>query len=264
MMQTITQHAPGTFCWPELATTNQDAAKAFYAPLFGWTFRDTPIGDAGVYTIFQLAGRDSAALYTMQPDMMKQGVPPHWGAYVAVASADAAAAKAKQLGATVVVEPFDVMEHGRMAVLQDPIGATFCVWEAKKHPGVGVMGEPGSLNWTQLNARQTGPAKAFYTQLFGWTSQDDPMPQGGGDYTTLLLNGTPMGGIMPMPKEVPAQAPSHWLTYFGTRDVDGTVAMAASLGGKTMVPATDIPGMGRFAVLADPQGAVFALIHFTT
>jgi predicted enzyme related to lactoylglutathione lyase len=263
-MQTVTQHAPGTFCWPELASTDQNAAKEFYGKLFGWTCRENPIGESEVYTIFQLGGRDCAALYTMKPEMQKQGVPPHWGAYVAVASADEAAAKAKQLGATVFLEPFDVMEHGRMAGLQDPIGAMFFVWEAKKHVGIGVMGEPGALAWTQLNAREPVPAKKFYTQLFGWTAQDDPMPQGGGDYTTLSRGGQPMGGIMPMPSEVPAQAPSHWLSYFATKDVDATVAKTMNLGGKTMVPGTDIPGMGRFAVLADPQGAVFAVVNFLT
>jgi hypothetical protein len=261
-MPTMTQHAPGTFCWPELGTTDQAGAKAFYGALFGWTFRDSPIGNDEVYTIFERDGRECAALYTLRPDMLKAGVPPHWEAYVSVASADEAAAAAKKLGGTVIMEPFDVMEHGRMAVLQDPIGAVFCVWQAKRHAGVGVLGEPGSLAWTQLNASRPGPAKEFYTGLFGWTSHDDPMP-GGGAYTTLLRGGQPVGGIMPMPPDVPKEAPSHWLDYFAVTDVDASAARATALGGRSLVPPTDIPGMGRFAVLQDPQGAVFAIVRFT-
>lgn len=261
-MPTITQHAPGSFCWPELGTTDQHAAKKFYGALFGWTFRDNPMGPEEIYTIFELDGRDCAALYTLRHDMLKQGVPPHWESYVAVASADDAAARAKQIGGTVMMEPFDVMDAGRMAVIQDPIGAVFCVWQAKKSTGVGVLAEPGSLAWTQLNAKQPAPAKQFYTQLFGWKAQDDPMPGGGGDYTTFLLNGQPIGGIMPMPPNVPASAPSHWLTYFASADIDATTAKVTGLGGKTMVPPTDIPGMGRFAVFQDPQGAFFAAVHF--
>jgi hypothetical protein len=194
--------------------------------------------------------------------MLKMGVPPNWGSYVAVESADAAAAKAKQIGGTVLMEPFDVSENGRMAVIQDPIGAVVSVWQGNKHCGVGVVGEPGALAWTQLNATKPAPAKQFYTQLFGWKAQDDPMPGGGGDYTTLLLNGQPIGGIMPMPPGVPASAPSHWLTYFASADVDATAAKVTGGGGKTMVPPTDIPGMGRFAVFQDPQGAFFAAVHF--
>lgn len=261
-MPTITQHAPGSFCWPELATSDQGAAKKFYSTLFGWTFRDQPIGPEEVYTIFELGGRDCAALFTLQPEMKKQGVPPYWGSYVAVANADEAAAKAKQVGGTIIMEPFDVMENGRMAVIQDPIGATFSVWQANKHGGVGVLAEPGALAWTQLNATKPEPAKKFYTQLFGWRAQDDPMPDGGGDYTTLMLNGQPIGGIMPMPPDVPASAPSHWLTYFASADVDATAAKVTAGGGTTAVPPTDIPGMGRFAVFQDPQGAYFAVVHF--
>src|SRR5258706_9022601 len=132
-MPTITQHAPGAFCWPELGTSDQNAAKKFYGGLFGWTFNDTPIGPDQVYTIFQLDGRDAAALYTLQPDMLKMGVPPHWETYVAVANADNAAALAKQNGGTILKDAFDVMDAGRMAVIQDPLGATFCVWQANKH-----------------------------------------------------------------------------------------------------------------------------------
>ncbi len=196
-MPTMTQHAPGTFCWPELGTTDQAGAKAFYTSLFGWTFKDSPMGPDEIYTIFQLDGRDCAA------------------------------------------------------------------WQAKQHAGVGVLGEPGSLAWTQLNASRSGPAKAFYTRLFGWDSQDSPMPGGGGDYTTFMQGGRPIGGIMPMPADVPEGAPSHWLSYFATSDVDATTAKTASLGGRALVPPTDIPGMGRFAVLQDPRGAVFAIVRFS-
>jgi predicted enzyme related to lactoylglutathione lyase len=261
-MPTITQHAPGSFCWPELASSDQNAAKTFYATLFGWTFRDTPISDHEVYTIFQLDGRDCAALYTMQAEMKKQGVPPHWGTYIAVTSADAAVAKVKQIGGTVIMEPFDVMENGRMAVIQDPAGAVFSVWQANKHGGIGVSGEPGSLAWTQLNATKVAPAKAFYAQLFDWKMQDDPMSNGLGDYTTLILNGQPIGGMMPMPPDQPASVPSHWLAYFAVADVDATAAKVTAGGGQIAVPPTDIPGIGRFAVCRDPQGAHFSVIRF--
>jgi len=264
-MPTMTTHAPGTFNWPELMTTDQDAAKKFYTALFGWQFQDSDIGEQGVYTIFTRDGVDVAALSTLQPEQLKQGVPPNWGTYVTVESADAAAAKAKALGGTVLMEPFDVMEHGRMAVIQDPQGAVFCVWQAKKHIGVGVLGEPNSLGWTQLNAKDTGVAKKFYTALIGWKAQDDPMgPEfGGGHYTTWLKADGPAGGMMampPMPGSEPM--PSHWLPYFAVTDVDASTAKAVSLGGKTHMPPTDIPDTGRFSVVADPQGAAFALIKF--
>src|SRR6184192_4095337 len=135
-MSTTTQHAPGTFCWPELSTTDQNGAKKFYSTLFGWTFNDTPIGPNEVYTTLQLGGRAAAALYNMRPEMRAQGIPPHWMSYVAVEDADQTAARARQLGGTIIVQPFDVMELGRMAVIQDPTGAPFALWQAKKHQGV--------------------------------------------------------------------------------------------------------------------------------
>lgn len=263
-MPTVTTHAPGTFCWPELATSDQDAAKKFYSTVFGWQFTDADMGPDMTYTIFTLGGKDVAALYTLQPDMVKNGVPPNWGAYIAVENADQATETAKRLGATVLQGPFDVMEHGRMSVLQDPQGATFCVWQAKKNIGVGVLKEPGSLAWMQLNAKDPASAKKFYPELLGWKVQDDPMPEvmGGGFYTTWLKSDGPAGGMMQLPKEAPA--PSHWLSYFAVTNVDATVATATSLSAKTYVPPMDIPGMGRFSVLADPQGAAFAVVAFAT
>jgi predicted enzyme related to lactoylglutathione lyase len=258
-MSTVTQHAPGTFCWPELATSDAKAAQAFYGALFGWTFRTSETG-MGPYHIAQLAGRDAGALYELPPAMREQGVPPHWGAYVSVTSADEAARLAKANGGQVVMEPFDVMDLGRMAVLQDPQGATFSVWEAKGSIGAGVLNEPGSLAWTQLNARDTGKAKAFYPAVTGWTFRDDAVGSGGMTYTTWLRPGEAAGGMMMMPPAAPAEAPSAWLSYFGVTNVDETAAKAASLGAMIMVPPLDISPTLRFSVLADPQGAMFALM----
>ena len=254
-MATITQHAPGTFCWPELATRDAGGAKAFYAALFGWTFDDTPMGEAGTYTMLKQAGRDAGALYQQGKD--QAGIPPHWGAYVAVASADQAAAKAVGLGAKQRMAPFDVMEAGRMAVLEDPQGAIFAVWEAKKHIGATVLDEPGALCWTELMTTDTAGARRFYSALFDWASED--MSMGPMTYTVFKLGDKRKAGMMALAPEM-GPLPPHWLSYFAVRDSDATVAKAIMMGGRVAVPPTDIPGVGRFAVLHDPQGATFAIL----
>ena len=144
-MTVLTQHAAGTFCWPELATADQNSARKFYAPLFGWTYNDLPTGPSGVYTILQKNGKDCAALYTLNPEQKQRGVPPHWGAFVAVTSADDTVSQAKRLGGSVLVEPMDVTDKGRMAVLRDPAGAVFSLWQARTHIGASVLNEPGAL-----------------------------------------------------------------------------------------------------------------------
>ena len=150
---------------------------------------------------------------------------------------------------------FDVMEYGRMAVLADPEGAGFCVWQARANAGIGIQNEPGAFCWGQLNTTDTAKAEAFYRGLFGW---DAKTGSGGGmTYTEWSLGGTPFGGMMALPTG--ALAPPHWLAYFAVADCDATAAKAASLGAKTFVPPSDIPGTGRFAVFADPQGATFAI-----
>jgi len=260
-MATVTQHAPGTFSWPELATLDQDGAKAFYTKLFGWEFNDNPMGPGETYTMLKLGGRDLGALYSMRKEERAQGIPPHWNSYVTVASADQAADKAKSLGGTVIAPPFDVMDAGRMAVISDPTGAVFCVWQPKQHNGAGVLGENGSLCWTELMTPDAGKARAFYTGLFGWTAEEKSMgPMG--TYTTFQNSGVPAGGMMQLTKEM-AHIPPNWGVYFAVADCDATVARAGSLGGKTITPATDVPGIGRFAILQDPQGAVFAVIKLT-
>lgn len=262
-MPTQTKHAQGTFCWPELYVPDIDHAKKFYGALFGWTFNDTPMPGAGgdVYTIFQLGGRDVAAMVRLGPEMQKTGMPPNWGAYIAVDDADAAAKKAKELGGKVLMEPFDVMDtFGRMAVLQDPTGAVFSVWQAGTHTGVQVRDADGALTWNELMTNDLTKAKAFYSSLIGYRTESMPMPQG--EYTLFKdpADGASRGGMMGITKEMGA-LPPHWMSYFQTSDIRKSLEHAKSLGGKVVMDVTPVPHVGEFAILADPQGAAFALLQ---
>jgi predicted enzyme related to lactoylglutathione lyase len=260
-MAEITSHSPGTFSWVELATTDQKAGVDFYRSLFGWDVNDQPIGENEVYSMLSLRGKDAAAAYTMRDDERKMGVPPHWSMYVSVANVDESATRAESLGAKVLAPPFDVMEHGRMAVLQDPAGAVFQLWQPKKHIGVGVLNEPGALCWTELTTRDPKAAETFYTQLFGWKAKHSA-PAAVHDYTEFGVGAEPTIGMMAMPKEMPSHVPSYWMPYFQVASLDASAAKVKELGGTIMVGPNDIPNTGRFAIARDPQGAVFAIFEF--
>jgi len=258
-MPVTTAHAAGTFCWPELSTTDVPAAKKFYSTLFGWTPDDAPTPDGGVYTMLKLGGQDVGAMGTMQDQQRKAGVPPHWMSYVAVTNADESAKKAASLGGKVIVAPFDVMDAGRMAVIEDPTGAVLSIWQPKSHPGATRMNEVGALAWTELYTRDPEKASAFYSALFNW----QPKPwEGPTPYTVFNFAGEERmaGGMLPMPDEM-KDVPPHWLPYFQVGNTDGTVARARELGANVVVPAMDVPKVGRFAIIADPQGASFAVIQ---
>jgi uncharacterized protein len=256
-MATIKGSAPGRFCWVELGTTDQAAAKAFYSGLFGWNPDDQPMGPGAFYTMLKHDGRDAGALYGLSAEEKSRGGS-SWRVYVAVTSADDAAAKAKALGAITIAPPFDVMEAGRMALLQDPTGAVFAVWEAKRNVGMTVIDEPGAFCWGELATRDTPNAAAFYTGLFGWGTKPDPKNQ----YTEWTQGGQSIGGMLPMGPEW-GEAPPRWSVYFQVADCDASAARAQSLGAQVWVPPRDIPGVGRFAVLSDPQGAAFSIFTFT-
>jgi len=256
----FTSHAPGTFSWPELATTDQKGGVAFYRALLGWDVNEQPLGPGETYSMFQLRGKEVAAACTLRDDERKMGIPPHWNNYVTVTSADETAKKAQSLGGKVLAPPFDVMDVGRMAVIQDPTGAVFQAWEPKRSNGARILAEPGALCWTELTTTDAKAAEAFYQQLLGWSLKHSA-PASQMEYTEFSVNGTPMGGIMPKPKEMPAHIPSYWMPYFQVTGVDKAASNAKELGGKVMVGPMDIPSTGRFAVLTDPQGAVFALFE---
>jgi len=150
-MAIVEKYPAGSFCWVELHTTDQPAAKNFYASLFGWAIHDSPMGPNEVYTIFRLQNRDAAAACTLRPEQRSQGVPPHWMLYIAVDSADAAAAQVQKLNGKAFGPAFDVMDAGRMAIAQDPTGATFCLWQANKNNGIGIAQVNGTFCWADLS-----------------------------------------------------------------------------------------------------------------
>lgn len=249
-MPNVTSHPPGTFCWIELATSDAAAARAFYTSLFGWSVNETPMGEMGTYYIFQKNGADCAAMYQIGPQMA--GMPPNWASYVSVADADAGTDKAKSLGAQVLNGPFDVFDFGRMTFLSDPQGAMFAIWQPKSHIGVQVRDEPNTLCWNELQVKDLDTARKFYTALFGWKLKETP------DYTELSVGNNAIGGMMA--SQAPPEVPSYWMPYFAVDDCEASVARAQSNGGQVYAPPFDVPNVGRMAVLADPQGAVFAVI----
>jgi predicted enzyme related to lactoylglutathione lyase len=257
-MTHIDKHATGSFCWIELATTDQSAAKKFYSELFGWSPDDSPMGPDEFYTIFKLDSRDAAAGYTLRADQRAQHVPPHWLPYLSVESADQSADKCKQLGGTVLVGPMDVMEAGRMAVLQDPTGAYFCVWQPARNPGIGIAGVHGTLCWADLSTPDAKRASAFYSGLFGWKIMAGENDKSG--YLHIKNGEQFIGGIPPAEHQQPG-VPPHWLAYFWVDDVDNSAAKAKKLGANIYAGPMTIENVGRMAIIADPQGASFAIFN---
>lgn len=263
-MGTRTSHAPGIWSWVELSTTDVDAAKGFYAALFGWEAEDNEIPETGgVYSMQQVDGSPAAAIMA-QPDEQRQaGVPPNWFSYVTVASADESARKAEELGGQVHAGPFDVATAGRMAVIADPAGAMFGIWQAGDSIGAEVVNVPGALTWNDIATTDPEGAQAFYSGLFGWGFDKIDTGPDGPDYWTITHDAASNGrngGLRRQVEQEVGHVPPHIAPYFGTAAIDESVAEVLEHGGSNLIPVTQVPA-GRFAAVADPQGAAFALFE---
>jgi predicted enzyme related to lactoylglutathione lyase len=246
----------GSFCWIELATTDQGAAKNFYSSLFGWAAEDAPMGPEFSYTLFRLGGKDAGGAYRLMKEQVDAHVPPHWMLYVRMENADASAAKAVGLGATQVVPPTDIPHVGRFAVLRDPTGAHISIIQLGEHKGLEVFGNVNALCWADLNTGDAEGAARFYGDWLGWNYDL------GKDGYRHIMNGSSkehmIGGIPPH-MHAPPGTPANWMAYFHVSDCKASAEKAGRLGASTIMPANVMADVGTIAVLADPQGAVFSL-----
>lgn len=251
-----TEYQPGTFCWPELATTDSTAAKEFYGGLMGWQAIDMPT-EQDSYSFWQLNEKTVGAMYQMAKEPTEQGIPPHWICYASVENINNSLEKLKALGGSVSLGPYDVGEAGRMAFVKDPQGASFALWQPLKNAGAEIVNDPGTLCWNELATNDAAAAEKFYCELFGWSAHTEEMSMG--PYTVFNNGKQAAGGVMQMTEEW-GDIPPHWMTYFAVSDPDGDCAKVQSLGGSICVEPFDVPEVGRIAVINDPQGATFSII----
>jgi predicted enzyme related to lactoylglutathione lyase len=251
-MTEFTNYSHGTFSWVDLPTTDAEGAKKFYTGLFGWEAVDVPAGPGRVYTMLQKNGKNAAALY--QQDAQQQGMPAFWLSYISVDNVEEVVGNVAELGGTVMMPAMDVMESGRMAMIQDPTGAVVGLWQPGQHLGADICNEPGSLTWNELATHDLDKAAEFYTQLLSWGKQVTDM--GNFEYTTFVVGERPNAGMMKIQAEW-GDVPPNWSVYFAVENCDAAVEKAKSLGGKIEMGPQDIPNVGRFALIQDPQGAYF-------
>jgi predicted enzyme related to lactoylglutathione lyase len=273
------RYIPGVPCWVDTSQPDPEAAVAFYRGLFGWEFEDMmPPGSDGRYFVARLRGGDVAAVGSIPAGAPQMA---SWNTYVWVVRADETASKVVEAGGKALMEPFDVMDAGRMAVIADPEGAAFCVWEARQHRGAQIVNEPGSLNFNGLNTRDAAGAKRFYGSVFGWQTLG---PEGGFEMWTLpgygehLEEGDPemrkriadvgappgfedvVASLNPISEDQP-DVPAHWAVTFAVDDADAVAAKTEELGGTVVVAPFDAPWV-RMTVITDPQGATFIASKF--
>jgi predicted enzyme related to lactoylglutathione lyase len=246
-----TTSTPGTPCWVDLTTTDVEDAKRFYGAVFDWTVREAP---AINYTFFERDGATVAGLQALMDEQREQGMPPSWSMYVHTDDADVTVARAAQLGATVMSEPFAIPGAGRMGVIADPQGGVVLLWQPAEFPGAALVNEVGAWAWNDLQTTDPEGAAPFYEALFGWATAE--VPGSDGVYRSIAHEGRNVGGIMRAQRAI---AQPYWTVYFGVADADEALERVAAEGGRTLVEPMAVPS-GRFAVAMDPQGAVFCIV----
>ena len=249
-----TSHPPGTISWTDLETSDQEGAKTFYGRLFGWEYEDMEAGEDAIYSMAKLNGRSAAAMSGQRAGDAEKGIPPHWNLYVTVEDLDATVGKVAEAGGQVFAEPFDVMDVGRMAVIAEPGGAALCLWEPGTSIGAEVVNEPGAMSWADVATTDAPAAQAFFSAVLGWRfeSMSEAPPY------WVIFNGERSQGGMTVP---PPGVPSNWFPYFVVENVEAAAQTAQETGGTPFLGPIDVPGGGRFTLIADPQGAPFGILE---
>ncbi|MPZ83500.1 MAG: VOC family protein [Actinophytocola sp.] len=243
----------GTPCWVDLAVADVDKAIEFYTGLFGW---DVEKGDqeSGFYSMCGVGGKTVAGIGAKQSPEQ----PTVWTTFLAASDVDKTAGKVTEAGGQVLMEPFDVMDSGRMAMAVDPTGAAFGVWQANKHIGAELANEPSSLVWNEQMSRDLDGATAFYAEVFGYTY--DAESAAGSPYAMLKVDGAVAGGLGTLGPDTPTAMPAHWRVYFSVANTDAAAEKVTALGGRVISPPADTP-YGRQSVVSDDQDAMFVLIQ---
>jgi len=256
-METIEKYLAGDFCWVDIIARDLKSQGDFYCKLFGWEMVKQPTDDGSTYAMFQLNGKNVAGAGEMSDQMRKSGVPTVWNTYVNVVNLEETLAKVTEAGGQIALQPMDIMDVGRMAIIVDPTGGTLSLWQAKSHPGCELRLDSGTLCWNELASTDAVKAKEFYEKVFDWTFAQSPHAEGH-TYFEILNEGEDQGGIMQM-DETWGNIPTHWSAYFSVDDVKASAEKLESLGGKVIVPPFDTP-VGPISVVCDSQGAKFSLI----
>jgi predicted enzyme related to lactoylglutathione lyase len=250
-----TRYEPGTFCLVGLATSDPAPATGFYASLFGWDSEERSAGEVGGYTMMRRGGREVAILYRQTPEARAAGAPPHWTSYISVEDADATVARSGELGGGAVFrEPFDVLNAGRVAAIRAPTGAIVSLWQPRSLIGAALVNEVGAWCWNELATTDVERARAFFGELLDWQYGTDER-----GYVSIKNAGRLNGGMREQTEHERGMSP-NWLPYFTVEDAEAAARQAEELGGRGLSPTTEIH-IGRFAVIADPQGAAFAVLE---
>jgi len=248
-----TSYEPGTPSWTDLGSSDPEASRAFYGELFGWEAEEPgPVEETGGYVMFRKDGKLVAGVGPLQGES-----PVAWSTYVSTDDLDGLTERARAAGAAVVVEPMQVMDAGRMAFFMHDAVGVIGAWEPGRHTGAELVNEHGSLSWNELHTRDIAGAKAFGEAVFGWTSADWDMGGGGSPYVIFNVGENGIAGATDM---LPDGVPPHWLTIFAVDDADSAAAKVGELGGSVVMEPMDAEGVGRFAIVTDPQGATFGVI----
>ncbi|MBJ7444945.1 MAG: VOC family protein [Sphingobium sp.] len=252
----------GQFFWVELMTSDPQAALAFYTDVVGWT--KMPFGEDGGYTLVVGSAGPLGGVMAIPAEAKECGMTPWWGGYIASADVDADAARLVAAGGSIKRPAEDIDGVGRFAVMGDPGGATFMLLKGSSPDGMEAPPPMamGHVGWHELYSGNFDADMAFYTGQFGWT-KGEAMDMGDmGIYQLVSQTGgsdfpSMSGGIMPVPKEMPAPL---WLFYFVVGDIDAAAARVTAGGGTILHGPSEVPGGSWIVQLLDPQGAMFALV----